>query len=81
MIPELLALPTYTVINTREEEGTSEAGCSLVGLNWCFAGWGVGEVILTMTGAMVKQEAMRKLSLCTQKAVLFLLAGGTQATL
>lgn len=75
MIPELLALPAHRI--TREEEGTFEVGCSLVSLNWYFAVCGVGEVMLTMAGAMVKPEATRKLSLCTQQAVPLVLAGGT----
>lgn len=54
-----------------------EAGCSLVGLNWCFAGWEVGKVMLTMTGVMVKPEAPIKLSLCIQQAILLVLPGGT----
>lgn len=74
MIPELLALLVHRV--TREEGGTFEVGCSLVGLIWRFAGQGVGEVMLTMTGIMVKPEATRKLSLCTQQAVLLVLADG-----
>lgn len=54
-----------------------EADCSLVGLNWCFAGWEVGKVMLTMTGVMVKSEAPIKLSLCIQQAILLVLPGGT----
>lgn len=74
MIPELPAFPAHRVIG--EEGGMFEAGCSLVGLNWCFTGWEVGKVML-MTGVMVKPEAPIKLSPCIQQAILLVLPGGT----